>query len=422
MRDVNASGPSAAGGEWVVAMTCDRATDIMRMTITVDGDRVAAHVGPFAFEGNVAGSLLELQTPAGTSPRAIMTGAIGPDLLTGDYIVGRTCWTWSATRPAPPRSGESRTWAFAPIEFHRVFSGAIEPVLRVASGDRITTWTIDSSGFDAAGIRRSRPGNPQTGPFYVEGAIPGDALAVTITRLVLNRDTAVSRRCLWREATTPQYFAHSPAVPNPDTPWVLDRHRGVARLAHPPAALRQYEVPLRPMLGCVAVAPPDGMAFTSQYPGTFGGNLDYVGIREGVTLYLPVYQSGALLFIGDGHAAQGDGEVTVSALETSMDVELAVRVISGRAPTTPCAEDSERIMAIGVGRVLNEALQIATSALASWLERDYGLCTEETATVLGTALRYDIAQVVNPCVTVVASLSKAVLARIDPSASNGERP
>ena len=138
--------------------------------------------------------------------------------------------------------------------------------------------------------------------------------------------------------------------------------------------------------------------------------MDYNQIREGVTLYLPVYHTGALLFVGDGHAAEGDGELTGDALETSMDVEFTVNVVQDQSSDMPRAENADYLMAMGVGNSLDEAVQLATTELARWLERDYKLNSTETAVVLGTSVRYDIAELVDPKVNVVAKISKSALA------------
>src|SRR5205807_4381471 len=154
--------------------------------------------------------------------------------------------------------------------------------------------------------------------------------------------------------------------------WKLDRENGFAMLAKPSAHLKDFRVKLQPMLGCVAVAPPDKQTFRSGWLGSWGGNMDYNGLREGTTLYLPVYQAGALLFVGDGHAAQGDGELTGDALETSMEVEFTVDLIQGKS-VGPRAENDEYLMALGIANSMPEAVQRATTQLATWLEDDYKL-------------------------------------------------
>ena len=187
---------------------------------------------------------------------------------------------------------------------------------------------------------------------------------------------------------------------------------GVARLAKPTKKLKNYEVPLRPMLGCVGVAPPQQLSMLSGYLGSFGGNMDFNQVVEGSTLYLPVFHPGALLFVGDGHAAQGDGELTGNALETSMDWTLTVDVIRGLPIQNPRLENADYWMASGIANSLPEALQAATTNLSRFLEEEYKLNANEIGIVLGTAIRYDVAEIVDPLVHVVARLEKRVLSRI----------
>lgn len=258
----------------------------------------------------------------------------------------------------------------------------------------------------------SRPESPPKSP-HTQTRTPGAGLPLCAgLPLLTNRDTAISSPSLASSGVTSWYVANRRPVPTYNSDWVLDRQQGVARLAQPTDALKNYTVPLRPMLGCVGVAPPSGMAFATGYPGSFGGNMDYNRIREGVTLYLPVYQAGALLFLGDGHAAQGDGELTGNALETSMDIEFTVDVIPRRSWPWPRAEDADFLMAMGIAGSLGEAFQIATTQMALWLEENYKLNPSEVSSVLGTAMTYDIAEVVDPSVNVVARVSKQTLAQI----------
>ena len=137
--------------------------------------------------------------------------------------------------------------------------------------------------------------------------------------------------------------------------------------------------------------------------------MDYNQLQEGTTVYLPVYTPGALLFVGDGHAAQGDGELTGDALETSMEVEFTVTLKKGQSTGRPRAESQEYLMALGIANSLPEALQHATTDLARWLQRDYQLDPNEAAIVLGTSMQYSIAEVVDPLVHVVAKVRKDAL-------------
>jgi amidase len=168
------------------------------------------------------------------------------------------------------------------------------------------------------------------------------------------------------------------------------------------------------MVGCVAVAPPRREVITTRDSGGFGGNMDYNRIREGTAVYLPVNHPGALLFIGDGHAAQGDGELTGDALETSMDIEFTVDLIRGRSAGPPFAEDAQYWMMIGIAGSLDEALRRATTRAARYLELEHGLNSIEAAVVLGFALEYDIADLGGTQVSVVAKLPKKTLAQLSP--------
>jgi acetamidase/formamidase len=211
-------------------------------------------------------------------------------------------------------------------------------------------------------------------------------------------------------AVEPGYFRNAKFDENFSAEWKLDREAGFGALAKPTDRLKNFKVKLQPMLGCVAVAPPARQTFRSGWLGSWGGNMDYSGLREGVTVYLPVYQEGALLFVGDGHALEGDGELTGDALETSMDVEFKVDLLRGQHIGGPRFEDAEYLMASGIAGSLNDALQQATTELARWIERDYKLSPNESNIVLGAAMRYDVAEVVDPQVHIVAKVSKAALA------------
>jgi acetamidase/formamidase len=293
-----------------------------------------------------------------------------------------------------------------------VFSGAIPPALHINPGDTIKTTTVDAGGTDAKGVRRSMGGNPETGPFFVEGAMPGDTLTIKFLRIRLNRDSAGSGDRIVPSAVQPGYFRNAKFDDKFDSEWKLDRDAGTAMLAKPTDRLKNFRVKMQPMLGCVGVAPSANQSFRTGWLGSWGGNMDYNGLREGVTVYLPVYQEGALLFVGDGHALEGDGELNGDALETSMDVEFTVNLIRGQSTQGPRFENDEYLMASGIAGSLQEALQQATSELARWLERDYKLSANESNVVLGTSIRYEIAEVVDPQLHIVAKISKAVLATL----------
>ncbi len=404
--------PADLAGDWVLAAELYGETDYHRMTFKGAGDQITAALDGMKLEGKIRDGKVEVEQAGKDGPGVRMTGTVEREVMSGNFTMGAMTGKWKATRLPVRPANAPREHVFEPKEFHRVFSGAIPPVLHIYPGDSVKTWSVDAGGVDAQGVRRSLGGNPQTGPFYIEGALPGDTLVVKFKRIRLNRDTAFSTGSIAANAITPGYVQNRKPVENYDSSWVLDRKKGLARLAKPTEALKNYTVPVQPILGCVGVAPPGHMVFRSGYPGSFGGNMDYNRLREGVTLYLPVSQPGALLFMGDGHAAQGDGELTGNALETSMDIEFSVDVIPSKSMAMPRAEDDENLMAMGIAGSLTEAFQIATTMMARWLEESYKLNAAEVASVLGTVMRYDIAEVVDPYVNVVAKVPKKSLAQI----------
>ena len=296
---------------------------------------------------------------------------------------------------------------FEPTHFH-LSIGEHEPVLHVAAGDSIATWCVDATGRDRHFEKLSEGGNPQTGPFYVGGAEPGDTLAVRFDRLRPNRERGLSGEVVAEGVVDPWFVRDLPRPSEEDTDyWRLDLERGTARLESPPAGTEFLgEVPLEPMLGCFGVAPGRGQAISCATSWRNGGNMDYRGFREGVTVFLPVFVEGALLHVGDGHALQGDGEIVGSGIEVSFDVELTVEVIKGKRIGWPRAEDERFVMAVGNARPLDQAVQHATTELMLLLEEDYGLGYRASSVLLGQLVRYDLGNVYDPAYTVVAKVDK----------------
>lgn len=250
------------------------------------------------------------------------------------FLAGYTVLLTSVT-------GQAETYHFRPSHYHNTFSFAHEPVLRIKPGDRVITHTIDARGFDADNRQVGERPNPQTGPFYIEGAERGDVLVVDLIRIEPNRGTAWSSSLLAPYTADPGFLRYEgESEPTIET-WTIDKARGVASVESQSIRPSKLEVPLRPMLGCIATAPNRKEAVATSTPGEFGGNMDYNGVIAGVRLMLPVYEPGALLFIGDGHAGQGDGEVVGNALETSMDVEFRVDLIKAKEIGWPRIETDE---------------------------------------------------------------------------------
>ncbi|MER2022521.1 MAG: acetamidase/formamidase family protein [Stenotrophomonas sp.] len=328
---------------------------------------------------------------------------------------------FSARRLPERPAGGPRQHDFVPTSYSNEFSPHRAPVLTIWPGDSVRTTTLDSGGVDAKGQTRALFGNPQTGPFYVMEAEPGDVLAIHIKRLRLNRDYADSLDSIVGRALTPALAAKATALDKP-VRWTLDRERGRARPEAATGKLKDFWVPVRPMLGGLAVAPGFGNApISTGDTGRFGGNMDFNEIREGATVYLPVSQPGALLYLGDAHALQGDGETSQYALETSMDVDFSVEVIKSRAQSAPRVESATQLMVLGQAGSLDEALRAATAGMAQWLEQDYGLSLSETAQVLGSSVSFVVANLAGRSVGVAAKLDKSLLQQVEraPAAARG---
>jgi acetamidase/formamidase len=165
-------------------------------------------------------------------------------------------------------------------------------------------------------------------------------------------------------------------------------------------------VALAPMIGCFGVAPASGQAISTATSGPFGGNMDYRRFSPGTTAMFPVSVPGALFFLGDGHACQGDGEIVGTGIETSFEIEFTVRVAKGKSIGWPRGEDGDSIFAIGNARPLDQALQHATTEMLRWLGEDYGLDPTAASHFLGQRVRYDVANVFNPAYSVACRIEK----------------
>ena len=191
--------------------------------------------------------------------------------------------------------------------------------------------------------------------------------------------------------------------------WQIDRPRMVGVLDMPGSASKRIELPLRPMLGRVAVAPAGEEAWGGLWPGDFGGNMDASDVGQGATVYLPVFHPGALFYFGDFHALQGDGEIAGSGLESTADVTFQFELIKGKSIRWPRIENDEYIMVAGSVRPLIDALRIAYVELIDWLVADYGFDRMDAYQVASQAGVVRVANVVDPNYTVVAKFPKRFL-------------
>jgi amidase len=303
----------------------------------------------------------------------------------------------------------AETHRIYPDHHSRVFSAYKEPVLRIKSGDTVITRTWDSGGQDHLGVRHIQhpyvypeSGNPLMGPFYIEGADYGDALAVHLDKVRLNRNWGYTSYRLSPAILSnidnlyPNVYKMGALRPQRADliPWDLDLERGVANPRLLEGSGFRFNLPVRPMLGCIGVAPPGEEVQTSGPAAAHGGNMDYNDIVEGVTVYFPVYHKGAYFYLGDGHALQGDGEGLGSGVETSLDVQFTVNVHKGKRLNIPRLVNDDYLVSIGSQPEFRSSsdfgLRAANSDMINWLTSEYKLTQPEAHLLLGTVVKHKI--------------------------------
>jgi amidase len=252
--------------------------------------------------------------------------------------------------------------------------------------------------------------NPVSGPFAIEGAEPGDTLAVHIVSVAPARDWAVS-------ATFPHFGAltSSPGTPTLQPPleervWVyeIDAEACIARY-RATRSEHTVELPLAPMIGTIGVAPEGGQVILSEIPGPHGGNLDTPEMAAGATLYLGVNVPAALFALGDGHLRQGDGEVCGVGIEAATTTVLIIDLIKGGAPVWPRLETDTHLMCIGGARPLEDAYRIAHADLTQWIHESTGMDLLDSYQLLSQAGTARIGNVCDAIYTVVAQIEKRFL-------------
>ena len=294
-----------------------------------------------------------------------------------------------------------------------VFDAALPPVLRVRPGDRVTFHCLSGEPEDLPGegfevlaehravhARTERGPGPHfmTGPVWVEGAAPGDVLEVRILDARLRQDWG------WNLiepglGTLPEDFTAQRRLHIP-----LDRTRGVAHLPW------GMELPLRPFFGVMGVAPPPAWgAITSVVPRAHGGNMDNKELVPGSTLWLPVFNEGALFSVGDGHAVQGDGEVCLTAIETCMSGSFELHLRKDLALELPRAETPTHHLTMAFDEDLDEAARRALREMIAFLRERLGLSAEDAYTLCSLAVDLRITQLVDGNKGVHAMLDKRLL-------------
>ncbi|MBX3143014.1 MAG: acetamidase/formamidase family protein [Trueperaceae bacterium] len=303
------------------------------------------------------------------------------------------------------------THRFEPTIFHNTF-GSHQPVLSVKSGDVIATRTVDAAGRDYRDELVAERGNPLTGPFFVEGAQAGDALVVHIASVRPNRTRGFSSLALAPVAVEPGFVWDLERTQR-RIDWIVDARTGSARPKEPIAGLEDLAVPLVPMLGCIGVAPEKNQHIASATSGPYGGNMDFRRLGAGVTMRFPVSVPGALLFVGDAHAAQGAGELAGTGIEVSADIELKVSVEKPDAPDErvrwPRGETQDAIFTLGNARPLDDAARYATTEMVRWLRSSYGLSPEASSVLIGQTCSYELGNMFDPAFTMACIVEKGFL-------------
>jgi amidase len=313
-------------------------------------------------------------------------------------------------------------WAQTPavIKYHATIGdvkyvyGPATPVAHVKSGD-----TIETNTLDAFGNALKKPGdklsavtgdNPLTGPFYLDGAQPGDTLAVKILDLRVDGNQGVGAFAPGFGALNQTNYTPMIHSPLPERIWFypIDKASNTATFRALDSNF-SVKIPLHPFFGCIGVAPAGGEVRSSIVPAEFGGNMDAPEASVGNTLYLPVNVPGALLYMGDGHAAMGDGEVAGTAIEVALLARVQVSVIKGKKISWPRFENDASIMTVGAYRPLDDALRIAFTELFDWIHKDYGLSSLDAYELLSKVAKIHLDEMVDPNYVVVASIDKKFL-------------
>jgi amidase len=291
---------------------------------------------------------------------------------------------------------------------------SVEPVARLKPGDILETNTLDCFGdaIQKPGDNMSmvKGDNPLTGPFYIEGAEPGDTLAVKILQLEVNGDQGVGSLAPGFGALNATKYTPMLYPPLPEKVWFypIDHASNTATFKALDSKF-EVKIPLHPFFGCLGVAPAGGEARSSVVPAEFGGNMDTPEVTVGNVVYFPVNVKGALLYMGDGHAAMGDGEIAGAAIEVPLRGRVQVSLIKGHKIEWPRIENEDAIMTVGAYRPVDDALRIAFTELVGWIHDDYGLSPMDAYELLGKVAKIRLSEMVDPNYVVLASIEKKYL-------------
>ena len=299
--------------------------------------------------------------------------------------------------------------------------GGVAPVRKVQPGTMLRLWTDDAfcgnlrDPADMPSAKLTMPFvNPQTGPFFVEGAEPGDTLALHFVDLSPARDWGASSTIPLFGGLTGTDRTATLQDPLEERTWIyeVDRDRRTVMFQARASDLR-LELPMDPMLGTVGVAPAAGEVRSSLVPDAFGGNMDTPEMRAGASCYLGVNVPGALFSVGDGHYRQGEGESCGTAVEGAMDVWLIVDLVKGGGPAWPRIETDDYLMVVGSSLPLEDAWRISQAGMVGWLSDLYGLDRLDAYQLLTQVSECPLANVVDVNYSSVTKVRKSLLPPAD---------
>jgi amidase len=281
---------------------------------------------------------------------------------------------------------------------------------QIDPGEIIQTWFPDAHGFDSRMTKIAGSPNPLVGPFLVKGAKPGNTLIVTIHSLTPSRESGFSCKDIHPNL-------HNPPLPlsarrREYISWQIDSSRNEVRPLGNYFAKSDFALPLEPLLGCIGVAQNQNKFFPSGDCGVFGGNMDYPRIKAGSSVYLPVFVDEAFLFMGDGHARQGAGEINGNGIESSFNISFSVQ-ISNLSLHNPAGEDAQFLYTIGNDRPLEQALRIATAEMEYRLMNQYSLSQDQVGILMGQLVSYEIGNVVSNAYSCACCFPKSGLSLLD---------
>jgi acetamidase/formamidase len=314
-----------------------------------------------------------------------------------------------------PPPGEVAVVFKATMDNVKATFGPAEPVAHVKPEGVLEANSLDCFG---GALQKPRDAfsnikidNPLTGPFYIDGAEPGDTLVIHILDLQVDGKQGVGTFGPgFGAANSTHYTPMLEKEPLPSRAWYypIDAERNMITYQALDSDLK-VEFPMHPFLGCIGVAPADGEVRSSIVPAEFGGNMDAPEVSPGNTLYLPVNVRGALFYFGDGHAAMGDGEVAGSAVEVPMKARFRFELVKGKSTEWPRLENDHELMTTGIYRPVDDAVRIAVTELVHWIHRDYGLSELDAYELLSKVGKLHLTEMVDPNYVVVASIEKKYL-------------